>query len=190
MHVSPDDASDARTGVDDLEEVIRIVQRHAVQPPTAHRHRVMMHADQNVFGCRCGQPPFETLQLLVAEPPAVVSASAGVEHDQTPFAVIDRATDAERRFAQNLGHQAGCIVVAGDAVHRNPEWLKRLAKALVTGARLVLDEITGRQNDIGRLRVGQRVIDDRTERVEGVHAPHARVYLSVQVRIGQVQESE
>ena len=91
---------------------------------------------------------------------------------------------------EHLAHQRRVVVIAREAVDGQAEVAQQLLEALVARAGLVLDEVARGEDQVGPPGTGQRVGQRRHQRVVRVHAPHPRLALRVQVRVGDVEYAQ
>ncbi len=101
------------------------------------------------------------------------------------------AAELERAAHEDLAHELRIVVIAGDRVDGHAERLERGAKALVTGAALVLDDVARGENRVdGPPRIALRLLEHGEKRRVRRDAAHAAVGGRMQVRVADLQDRE
>lgn len=189
MDMAPENRADALALIDYRKEIVGISQCHPVQPTAAHRHGVVVNANQHMPGALIGQCRAKTQELGRIELAAVVTLTETVQQNDRPVLKLGRAADLKRRAAQNVVHDVRRVVISRYAVNRNTVWLERLPKALVPGSRFILDQVAGGDHCVGSQLTVHGISNNRLERIVGIETAHAAIRMGVQMRIGNMQES-
>ena len=191
MNMPPHDATHVRMGIDDLQKLCGVAQTHAVEPGAAHRQGLMVHADHDMLAHVVLEGRAEPVKPLLAEAARIFAREKRVEKDERPVAEPHITTDLEGRDVEQLVHELGVVVITRQAEHGHAEPLRLEAESLVARPALVLDDIAGDQNRIGRpARVALRVLEHGHERIVGIYPAHPAVDGRVQMRIADMQDSQ
>ena len=82
------------------------------------------------------------------------------------------------------------IVVAWQATHWNPVIARQRLESFIACPGLVLDDIPGRQDEVGLARIRKCLIERGHERVVRVHPAHPGIPPRMQVCVGDVQDAQ
>ncbi len=185
--MSPQDAAYLRMPVDDGEELVRIVQCHGIQPAAAHRDRLVVHAHQGVRVGRTGQQTVEFLQAFRGEVRALAAGDGGVEKNEMPATVVQVCFEPAQPAVSQPAQQLPLVVIAGQAVDRQPQLAEIGKDACIGGRRRRVGQIAGSQYQVRRQVPVRHVGNDRLQRLLRVQAKQAPVGIVKQVGIGNLQ---
>ena len=94
------------------------------------------------------------------------------------------------RCVQRLAHQCANVVVTGYAVYRRADRSKNFAETIVRAAAVVMNQVTGNDDEVGAPVAIMIVIEHRTQRRMRHGAAQISRGVGKQMRIGKVQNPQ
>ena len=125
----------------------------------------------------------------MGEPPAGLARNETVEHYCEPTRPTRDAAELKRCGVQNASHRSRVIVVTGNAVDRDFERCKDFTKSLIA-IRIILNEVSGREDGVTRPMTRARVLDRGEERSVGSNATQLAIGITIEVRIRELYEAD
>jgi len=162
MHVAEDGKPYFPRYLDALEKFVAIVESDGVQPLAAHRYGRMMQADHDVVRARGRDFTIEASEFAGRQVPASVPADATVNTYNKPVTGFNGFAVMKWRCAQRLTHQCANVVVTGHAVYRRADRTKDFAEMVVRAAAIVMNQVTGHDDEVGAPVAIMIVIEHRT----------------------------
>jgi hypothetical protein len=191
MHMTANDAAHVRMCVDDAPESGRVAQRDAIEPRAPHRQRVVVHCNEHVLAGVLGQRFAQALQPRGTEPAGVLAGEEGAQQYDRPWAATQLAAELKRAAAEDLAQQLRIVVVPRYRVDGYAERLEHAAKALVTGAALVLHDVARCKDRVhGPTHIALRMREHGEQRCVSRDAPHAAIGGRMQVGIADLEDRQ
>ena len=116
------------------------------------------------------------------------SRDAAVEQHDAPAPEVDESAHHERLAIECAAHGLRLVVVAGQAQHRGAKIGEQTTEVGIA-ARVILHDVAGNQECIGRPLVGARVRERRLECRQCLHPTQRLVLIAVQVRVGEMRDA-
>jgi hypothetical protein len=189
MDVAPQNGAHVLVLIDHIEELVGVLESDLVEPAAAHRHGVMMEADQGVFGVSGAECRVECGQRLLAEPALRGVRHGAVEQHHAPGAHVDVAVGDEGLATQLATHGLRLVVIARQT--ENGE-IQRAEDALdvLVAADIVLHEIAGDEDCIHRPVARLRNAQSPRQSRQRSDAAQRFGLAAVQMRIGELDQSQ
>jgi len=110
-----------------------------------------------------------------------------VDTGDEPVAVFDRLAVVKFVFSQYVLHDRANVMIARYAVHRQFQSTEQFAKVLIGTGAVILDKVTGRNNDISTPFLISVMLENIGEGRKSHSAAQVARSIGKQVRIRQVQ---
>ena len=170
-----------------IEHVIAVVESNRVEPRASRIDRGMMQANHDMSRIRFCNRLVEAREFVAAHRTTGLVANVAVEANNQPTVPLSVITIKKRRFRERVAHQRENVVVARDAVHVQVKLCEQGPKVIVRFPTIVLDQITGYDNDVSEPVATAIMFEHGQQRRVRHGVAEASVCVGKQMRVRQVQ---
>ncbi len=170
------------------EEFVGISEPNRVQPSAAHRDRRVMQTHHYVGHIRAADFCIESIQFGHGNVATGFAFDTTVDTGDEPVAVFDRLAVVKFVFSQYVLHDRANVMIARYAVHRQFQRPEQFAKVLIGTGAVILDKVTGRNDDISTPFLISVMLQSRVEGCISRNAAQLARGIGKQVWIRQVQD--
>lgn len=195
MHVAAGNARDLGMALDNIFHLPGIDEAMLVHEADATGEGRVMHEDQGRAFGRCRQGVLEPLQALGAHLPAVMAVAFGVQSDQ-PQGVIFQHVVQERavagqvtQIAEVLPYHVAVVVIAGNDEDRHFQALEFTAHDFIILLVGLVDQIAGRQHQIGPGGKAVEMLNGRVQGGNGIDLAFQQATVGTQVQVGNLSDN-
>ena len=190
MHMAEDNQTNPVQRHYVFEKFVAVCQSDGVQPGTVHGQRRMVQAHHDMLGVSASNDFRESLQLLRLYVAARVAGNAAIQTDNEPAANFLKRAIRKRWGAANFAHQSPYVVIAGHTMHAHIQRQQQVPETIVSGGRVVLNQVPGNNSALRAPVAGRVVIEDALQRCLCGDATQLTVRISEKMRIREVQDPD
>ena len=149
MDVSEYRGPDFSASCYEAQKFLAVLKTNLIKPLAADGQGRVMQTNQNMFGFRLFEYGLQSFHFMIIDAAGGFIVDATIDSGNEPCSICDRVTVMKFGTGKRIFHQVANIVIAGHAIHRQSEGKHCFAKALVSLAAVVLNQVAGHRHHVG-----------------------------------------